>query len=126
MKSYAKVVFVDSKESTTLPAKVTTAIRAAGNSIPLLVFMSPDNETVLGSFNHGTLKNQEYSKIFRDLKKKIKKAKKEGNFKNTGSKDTIQRNQTKLYAHAKSLRQQTLTKSPKRNPYKHPGTLTRA
>ena len=84
MKKYAKVVFVDQKEMNSLPKKVLQAINGAGGSMPLLVFLSPNEETNFGSFNHGTLKNQKYSTIFRDVKKKIKTAKEEGQLKESG------------------------------------------
>ncbi len=84
MKSYTKVVFVDSKERRSLPRKVSSALNSIGGSLPLLVFLSPDGEIKLGSFNHASLKGQEYRKIFKETKKKIKDTKKEGGFKNSG------------------------------------------
>jgi hypothetical protein len=84
MKKYSKVVFVDQNESTSLPDNISKALSGAGGAMPLLVFMSPDGETNYGSFNHGTLKNQKYSKIFKDVKDKIKTAKEEGKLKESG------------------------------------------
>ena len=68
-----------------LPPKISAALNAAGGSMPLITFLSPDGETNFGSFNHTTLKNQEYNKIFRDVKKKIKTAQKEGELKSSGA-----------------------------------------
>ncbi len=84
MKKYAKVVFVDQKEMNSLPKKVLQAVSGAGGSMPLVVFLSPNEETNFGSFNHQTLKNQKYSTIFRDVKKKIKAAQEEGSLKDSG------------------------------------------
>ncbi len=85
MKSYARVVFVDQSERRSLSSDISKQIDTAGNTFPLLVFLTPDNKTNLGSFNHVSLRNQNYKKIFRDLKKKIKAAKKEGALKSVGS-----------------------------------------
>ena len=77
MKTYAKVIFVDSKDKKTVP-KVYKKLRATGGSMPYLVFESANGEKSYGSFNHASLKRQDYSKIFKDTKKKIREAKKTG------------------------------------------------
>ncbi|MFT5905662.1 MAG: hypothetical protein ACI9E1_001262 [Cryomorphaceae bacterium] len=84
MKKYAKVVFLDSKELNSLPPKVKQAINAAGGSMPLVVFLSPNEETNFGAFSHQTLKNQKYSTIFKEVKKKIKAAQEDGSLKDSG------------------------------------------
>ncbi len=84
MKKLAKVVYVDSTEVASLPTEVSTAINAAGNTIPRLVFMSPDHQTVLGSFDHPKMKAQDYNKIFKEVKAKIKEAKKDGQLSESG------------------------------------------
>jgi len=88
MKSYVKTVFVDNKDRRSLPAEVGKALTAAGGSIPQLVFMSPDGEVNYGSFNHASLKGQDYSKIFRSVKSSIRDAKKEGELSNSGTSST--------------------------------------
>lgn len=95
MKKYAKVVFVDQKETTSLPDNISKALNEAGGSMPLIVFMSPDGETNFGSFHHGTLKDQKYSKIFKDVKDKIKTAKEEGKLKESGAVAKVDEDETK-------------------------------
>lgn len=68
-----------------MPKEVQSALTKAGGAMPLLVFMTPDHKKTLGTFNHAKLKNQEYSDIFRNVKKTIRTAKKEGEFKNAGA-----------------------------------------
>ncbi len=87
MKTYAKVVFVDSKDKKTVP-KIYKKLLAAGGSMPLLIFESADGEQSYGSFNHASLKGQDYSKIFRDTKKKIREAKKTGELSDAGASAT--------------------------------------
>lgn len=84
MKKYAKVVFIDQTELDTLPDDLKKVMVAAGAGIPLVAFLSPDGATDFGSFNHGTLKNQDYTKIFKEVKTKIKDAQKEGTLKGSG------------------------------------------
>lgn len=85
MKAYAKVVYVDFHERRNIPKSASAALSAVGGSYPQLVFMSPNGETKYGSFNHASMRNQDYSKIFRDLKKKIREAKKTGELADLGA-----------------------------------------
>ena len=84
MKSYTKVVFVDVSEKSILPREIIDVLYSGDNSVPLLAFMSPNGQTNFGSFSHKTLKSQDYNKIFRDVKKKIREAKKEGTLNDSG------------------------------------------
>jgi len=84
MKKYAKVVFVDQKELNSLPQKIRQGFNAAGNIMPLIVFLSPNSETSYGAFQKKALSSQKYNTIFRDVKKKIKAAKEEGQLRESG------------------------------------------
>jgi len=84
MKRYAKVVFIDSNEKKSAPEDVKAALNKAGKTLPLLVFLSPDSQTTYAEFGHAALKSQNFSKIFRDLKKKIRDAQKDGSLNSSG------------------------------------------
>jgi hypothetical protein len=75
MKKYAKVVFVDQKESNTLPKEIRTGLFSAGNTMPMVVFFSPNGQTKFGAFDKKALNNQKYSTIFKDVKLRSKKLK---------------------------------------------------
>ncbi len=84
MKKYAKVVFVDQKELNSLPPKIKQALNSAGNTMPLIAFLSPNSEVSFGGFQKNALNSQKYNTIFRDVKKKIKAAQEEGSLRDSG------------------------------------------
>jgi hypothetical protein len=51
MKKYAKVVFVDQNESNTLPREIREGLYSAGNTMPMVVFFSPNGQTKFEAFD---------------------------------------------------------------------------
>ena len=87
-----EVVFVDitrgNDESLKLPAEVEAYFNEIENKkrrmVPMVVILSPDLTQKFGAFKYAQLKPQEFSKIFKDAKKKIKEAKKVGGLSSVG------------------------------------------
>lgn len=91
MKSFGVVVFVNEQkgksETGQLPDSVKNAFRAIKeNTIPSVYITSADLTQDFGSFSYSKMKPQDFSKLFRDPKKKIREAKKAGFLSSTGIK----------------------------------------
>jgi len=89
MKSIGKVVFVDItkgvNEEMKLPSEVTAYFdKIKEDTIPSVVIVSPDLTQCFGFYSYSQLKPQNYSKIFKEAKKKIKEAKKAGGLSSVG------------------------------------------
>ncbi len=92
MKSIGEIVFVDitrgNDESLKLPAEVEAYFDEIQDKkmrmVPMVVILSPDLTQKFGAFKYVQLKHQEFSKIFKDAKKKIREAKKLGGLSSVG------------------------------------------
>lgn len=65
-------VIVDiGKETGQLPPAISKAFREAGGAMPIVILADPAMTKIYGSYNHSTLKGQDYRKIFRDAKRSV-------------------------------------------------------
>jgi len=92
MKSFGVIVFVNTRqgkdESGKLPSNVEAKFRAfKERTIPKVYMTSADLTQDFGSFTYTQLKPQDFRKIFRDAKKKIRTAKKSGLLSSTGAEE---------------------------------------
>lgn len=81
-RTWSVVLFVDSsdkKEFQKLPPKLKTKVsKLSGKYIPKIHFTSADLSQDFGSFHHEQMRSQNFRDLFREPKKKIREAKKEG------------------------------------------------
>lgn len=97
LKSIGVVVFAQtgssSKDWSRLPAVVKTFTQKTSDSIPYVVFTTPDLSKSFGGFTHKKLKSGNYTDLFRDTKSKIREAKGLGELDKVG--DLIPEKETK-------------------------------
>lgn len=74
------MVDADQGEQAALPKIVSNAYRQAGGSYPIVIFTDPGLTKVYGTYTHAKLKGQDYGSIFRDLKRSVREAIKDGSF----------------------------------------------
>ena len=82
LKRVGVVVFVDSNSKSedykAAPQEVSSKLQKVSGSLPIVALTSADMTQDFGSFAHKQLKSQDFRKIFKDAKKKIREAKKAG------------------------------------------------
>ena len=95
IKSEGEGVVVDTSETGQLPDVVAQAFRSVGGSLPTVIFADPAMKNVYGSFGHSQLKSQDYRAVFRDTKRKIREAVKDGSFETdlSGAKEEVAGNE---------------------------------
>lgn len=89
-RTWSVVLFVDSankKEFQKLPPKLKTKVsNLSGKYIPKIHFTSADLSQDFGSFHHTQMRSQNFRDLFRETKKKVREAKKEGLLSSTSAK----------------------------------------
>jgi len=73
-----KLIVVDGKERGSIPKNINNAV--VNGSYPLVIITDAEMKTVYGRYGHKQLKGQDYRKIFKGAKDKIRDAIKDGSF----------------------------------------------
>lgn len=77
---FASSIVVDLTEVPALPSLIKDSYRTGAASVPLVIVTDPGISTIYSRLDYPAMKTQKYTTIFKETKKEIKTAQKEGTF----------------------------------------------
>lgn len=86
---FSKSIVVDISETAGLPDTIKTSYRTGGAATPIVIFTDPAIAGSFGRFDYPAMKSQKYGEIFKTARDQIRKAQKDGTFKNGGKEPVV-------------------------------------